>query len=172
MHRPRQISVQEFDRNEIENDANGARDAVFRLARRARVMPNGNLDDARSLLLHQHGNEAMQFTVEGQAFGQVAAQRAQGAAHVLDLHAGDSWRMSSVAEKARQFADHEMVLPVGPQAVNGVEPLVELVEQHGNVGGIVLQIAVHGDDQFAGRPIDAGLERCRLAEVARSANRP
>ena len=43
---------------------------------------------------------------------------------------------------------------------------VKLRKHHGNVGRIVLQITVHGDDDLAFRELNAGLHRRRLPVVS------
>ena len=59
-----------------------------------------------------------------------------------------------------------VVLAVLAPAGADVEALVELREQLGDVGGIVLQVAIHRDDDLAGGEIEAGHHRGGLAEIA------
>ena len=47
-----------------------------------------------------------------------------------------------------------------------IEAFVDLLQQHGNVGWIVLQIAIHRNNDVAGGRLNAGAHGCRLAEVA------
>ena len=63
-----------------------------------------------------------------------------------------------------------MVLAIGPQAQHGVVSFVDFFQEQGDVGGVVLQVAVHGDEDVAGGEVDAGLEGGGLAEVAAQAN--
>src|SRR5262249_29621880 len=76
-----------------------------------------------------------------------------------------------VAQPARQCAIDERVLPVGAQAEDGVVvAALERVEQHRDVGWIVLQVAVHGDDDVPRGEVDAGLHGGRLPQVAPKSN--
>ena len=59
---------------------------------------------ARAVLLGQHRHEAVHLAVERQRLGQVAAQRPQRAAHVLELDAGHL-ADQPVGHQARQLAD-------------------------------------------------------------------
>ena len=71
-----------------------------------------------------------------------------------------------VREDAREVALERVVLPVLAPAAHDIEAFVELREEQGNVGGIVLQVAVHRDDHVAFREVETGHHRGGLAEVA------
>ncbi len=75
-----------------------------------------------------------------------------------------------VGDHRRQPARHERVLAVAPPAGHDVVAGVEGREQARDVGGVVLEVAVHGDDDLAGGVIDAGRERGGLSEVAHQAH--
>ncbi len=130
-----------------------------------RMVLHWNLDEPAAVLLGQHGNEAVHLAVEGEGLGQVAAHGAQRAAHVLDGHSGHL-ADQPVAQEAGYLANEEMILPIGAEAKDGIVALGQLVEQARNVGRIVLQVTVHGDEHVTTGPVDAGLERGGLAEVA------
>src|SRR5437870_10235117 len=59
----------------------------------------------------------------------------------------------------------QAVLAVHPPPADDVEALVELVEEPGDVGRVVLRIAVKGDDDAAAGEVEAGRHRGRLPEV-------
>src|SRR5207253_1039566 len=86
------------------------------------------------------------------------------AAHVFNLYAGDLTDQP-VAGQTRNSAHEEPVLPVRTQTKDRVVSFIEFVQQHGDIGGIVLQVPVHGDENIPARPVDARLQRRRLAEV-------
>ena len=59
-----------------------------------------------------------------------------------------------------------VVLPVLAPAAHDVVALVDLRQQPRDVVRVVLQVAVHGDDDVAAAVVDPGLDCRRLAEVA------
>src|SRR5437660_8328427 len=68
-----------------------------------------------------------------------------------DVCSSDLLADEPVAQEARQLADQPAVLPLGAQAEDGIVALTELIQEHWNVGRIVLQIAVEGNEDFARR---------------------
>jgi hypothetical protein len=60
----RLVRRHKFDRHQIENDFQRARQAVFRLAHRPRVMFDRNLSDARAGPRRIDRNEAMHLAVQ------------------------------------------------------------------------------------------------------------
>jgi hypothetical protein len=107
--------------------------------------------------------------VKRQALRQVAAHDAQRAAHVREGRAG---RLADqpVAAVAGDLAEHKAILAPGTLAEDGVVAVLEFFQQQGQVGRVVLQVAVHGGDDVAAAVIDAGLQRCRLAKVPAQAH--
>jgi hypothetical protein len=71
-----------------------------------------------------------------------------------------------VRDARRNLARQQLVLPVVAPADDQVEAGVDLLQQQRDIGGIVLQVAVHGDEHFAVRMFDAGGHRGRLPVVA------
>ena len=59
-----------------------------------------------------------------------------------------------------------MILALFAPSAGDVEALMDLVHQRGQIGRIVLQVAVHGDDDVAARLIEARRQRRGLPEVA------
>ena len=129
------------------------------------MMVDGDLHQAGTVLLAQHRDETVHLAIQGQSFGQVAAQSPQGTAHVQKSYAGDLANQP-VADPRRNLTQEEMVLTAGPQAQDGIVTLLQLVQQTSDVGRVVLEVAVHGDQHLAARPVNAGLQGRRLAEVA------
>jgi hypothetical protein len=56
-------------------------------------------------------------------------------------------RDQQVRDAARQEARRDPVLAVAPPAADDVEAVVELRDEPADVGGIVLQVAVHRHDR-------------------------
>ena len=73
-------------------------------------------------------------------------------------------------EEPRGDPPRERVAPLRLPAGHEVEALVELRQQAGDLGRVVLEVAVDRDDDVAGRLREAGVERGRLAEVAAQAH--
>ena len=61
---------------------------------------------------------------------------------------------------------HEVVDALLAPAADDVVTLAQLLQEQGNVVGIVLQVAVHGDDVLALGVIEAGGQRRGLPEIA------
>ena len=74
--------------------------------------------------------------------------------------------MEDALGRSRTLAQEEGVLPVLAPAAHHVGAGTNRIEQPRDVGRIVLQVAVHGDQDVAPRPVEAGLQRQGLPEVA------
>ena len=83
----------------------------------------------------------------------------------MDVNAGEPGH-EPVGAAGGNAAHDEVVdalfAPAGDDVVAFFKPL----EEAGDLVGIVLQVAVHGEDEFAGGVVEAGGERRGLAEVA------
>ena len=137
--------------------------AVFRHAVPARPVVDLHLHDARALELHERGQEAVHAAEHGQAPGHVRAHDLQRAAGVGDRPAGHG-RAHGVADLGRD-ALHEAVLALGPPAADHVRAGAVSRKKARDVGRVVLQVGVHGDDDPAPGGLEAGLEGRGLAAV-------
>jgi hypothetical protein len=63
----------------------------------------------------------------------------------------------------------EGILAILAPPGNNVIPFVELCQQARDVGRVVLEVAVHGDDDAARCGVESGSHGCCLAEVAAEA---
>ena len=106
----------------------------------------------------------MHLAVEPDVVQHAAAVGLQRAAVVVQVDAGHDGDQA-VGDAADQHSAR-LVLAVLPPARNDVVALGDLVQQFGDVGGIVLQVGVDGDDDIAPGGIDAGHHGGRLAVVA------
>ena len=91
------------------------------------------------------------------------AIRLQPAVDVVEANAGDD--AGRPVEDAREEPPDERVVPARLPARDEVEALVELREQLGDLGRVVLQVGVDRHDDVAASLEEAGLERSSLAEV-------
>ncbi|MCY1236618.1 hypothetical protein D9M72_492830 [compost metagenome] len=72
----------------------------------------------------------------------------------------------AIGAPGRDLPEQETILPVLSPADQQVElALLDRLDHFGNIGRIVLQVAVKRGDQAPGGSVDAGLHRCRLPEV-------
>jgi hypothetical protein len=74
-----------------------------------------------------------------------------------------------VEDLRRDTPGERVAAPCLP-AADQVEPLVQLREQARNLGRVVLEVGVDGDDDVAVGVCEAGRERRRLAEVLAQAD--
>src|SRR5580658_11184650 len=165
MQRARHVLEQEADREEIEEDAEGAAEAVVALAVLARGVRDGHFADGRAVPAGEGGDEAVHLAVERNVLDDLAAVGLEGGAEVVDVDAGEL-RHHPVGNERGNTAEHEVVGTLGAPSADDVVALFELGEEARNLAGVVLQVAVHGDDELAGGVVEAGGERRGLPEVA------
>ena len=172
VHRTVQKTQQKLHPEQVENHAQGAVDAVLGLAVHAGVVGNRHFDDLGAELCGERRNETVQLAVDFDVADAFAAVNLERAAVIVEVDAGHA-RNQAVGDHRGQLAVDVSVLAVFAPAGNDVDfrPLIEHVQQAGNVGRVVLQIAVEGDDHGAGCRVEAGLHRRRLAVVANQVKR-
>ena len=144
------------------------RETVFGNAEAARMMLDLDLSEARTRELAQCGNEAMHFAVERDILDQLRAvclERAAAVAH------GDTHDLGhdAVGHLGNEYACLA-VLALAAPADRDVVAFLDQGQQHGNVGGIVLQVAVHGHDDLAAGVLDAGGHGGGLPVIAAEAD--
>ncbi len=88
MQRPRRVAGQEEHGQQIEEAAQVARHAVFRLAEPPGVMAHGYLGHAIAQSMRQHRHVAMQIAIESNALDAVAAVDFEAAVHVVQAQPG------------------------------------------------------------------------------------
>ena len=105
----------------------------------------------------------MHLAVEAGLVHDVGAVRLQRAPVVVQADACDA--ADEPVRHARGEAADEVVAALPAPAAHDVVALVDLREQEADVGGIVLEVAVHRHDHGAAGVVEAGGHRRRLAEV-------
>ncbi len=130
----------------------------------ARPVIDGKLGDPEAAVVREHGNEAVQLTVQAQAVHDLGAVRLQAAVHVVEAHSREG--AGDAVEDARQDPPGQPVASIGLPAGDQVEPLVELRQEAWDLGGVVLEVAVDGHDGLALRLVESRDQRRGLAEVA------
>src|SRR5262249_34284557 len=114
-------------------------------------------------------NEAMQLAVELNFAQNLAAIGFEGSAEVVELDAA-KFGHQPICCAARNLA-HEPVVAAGiAPAADEVVAFFDFFEEFWNLFGIMLQIAVHRNDDFTAREIETGFERGCLAKVTAEAD--
>ena len=165
VQRPREVLEQKADGEQIEEDAEGAADAVVALAALALHVLDRNLADGGAVPAGQRGNEAMHFTVERNVVDDFAAIGLVGSAEVVNVHVGELGHQPVGAARGNA-AHHEVVDALLAPAGDDVVALFQLFDKVRNLVGVVLQVAVHGEDELARGVIEAGRKRGRLPKIA------
>ena len=150
---------------EIEEDTEGAADAVVALAGLTIDVADGNFADGSPIPTCKSRDEAVHLAIERDVLDDLAAIGLEGGAKVVNIDAGELCHEPIGA--ARGDAAHDEVVnaflaPSGDDVV----ALFELFDEGGDVVRVVLQVAVHGEDELAGGMIETGGQRRGLAEVA------
>ena len=169
--RPPREEQQRLDRQQVEQDLEDPRQAVFRGAELARVVAHADLGDPRAERDRHRRDEAVHVGIERHPLDDVGAVDLERAAVVADRQPGDA-ADQPVGEHRGQLARQPLVLPVHAPADDEVVALLQLGEHHRDVGRIVLQVAVHGDEEAAARELDPRGHRRGLAVVALEPQHP
>ncbi len=107
----------------------------------------------------------MEFSVERYLAENLTAVGFEGGAEIVNVDAAELGHQP-VGTARGETAEPEIVDAILAPSADDVIALGNFLEEKRNVGRIVLQIAVHGDDVFAASVIETGGEACGLAEVA------
>ena len=89
MKRTGHIAEQKTDGQQIEEDADGARDSIVRLSCQACRIGDGNFADAGSEPGGERGNEAMHLPVKRDILDDFAAVGFEGGAEVVDIDSAE-----------------------------------------------------------------------------------
>src|SRR5262249_6498754 len=155
---------EEADRQQVEEALEHAHHAVLGLPMPAGPVANHDLADAEPARMRQHRDETVQLAVDADLVEHLAAVDPEAAAVVVPAAAGQ--RADHRVEDAAGIDLVPGVVPDLLPAANHVVASIQLVEEAGDLGGVVLEVAVHGEDERAARGLEAGDKRGRLAEIA------
>ncbi len=109
----------------------------------------------------------MHLAVERNILNHLAAIGFECGAEVVNGNAGET-RHDPVGAGRGNAAQDEAVDANFAPAGDDIVTLIELFDKGGNVIGIVLQVAIHGQDEFARGVVKAGRQGRSLAEVRRN----
>ena len=152
------------DGEHIHGGLNGpVAEAVFTDAGDAGSVVYGDFSNAIAHAFYEGGDKPV-HSVEGQeGFLTLAAHGFEGATGVADTVFCEAG-----ADGVREFGGEtlgERVFAVGPVAANEVVAFIEFCQKARDIGGIVLAVAVHQDDDVAFCGVDPGVHGAALAGV-------
>src|ERR1700722_7124630 len=126
---------------------------------------NRNLNDRSSIPRCQRGNEAVQLSVEWHLLEHLATVRFERSPEIVNAHPAQL-RHQPVGAARRNAPEPQIIAAALSPAADNVIAVGNLLEEHGNIGGIVLQVAIHGDNVIPTRMVEACSQSGSLPEVA------
>src|SRR5215831_7884131 len=165
LKRARRVIQQEFDDDQVQKYAYGAADAVVGFSALAFQVFNGNFDDSRAGGAGERRNEAVQLAVELNFLNDFAAVGLEGRAEIVQFYSGEL-RHHPIGGAARDLPHQPVVAArIAPSAYQ-VVAFFDLFKEAGNLFRIMLEVAVHRDNDTAASEVESGLERRCLAKIA------
>ena len=155
VQRARQIAQQKADRNQVKKYAERARDAVVRIAPFAVHIADGHFADRSSVPGCQRRNKAVQLAIERNLLQNLPPVGFECRAEIVDIHTAQLGHQPVGAARWNAPQPEIVDAALAPSA-DDVVTLGDFLQKQRNVGRIVLQVAVHGDDVFAAGVIEAG----------------
>src|SRR5262245_59412419 len=111
------------------------------------------------------GNEPMQLAVQRDLLENLTTVRLESCSKVVDIHSAQL-RHHPVRDSGGNPAQPEVVDALLTPTADDVVALADLLDKHRDIGGIVLQVAIHGDDVLPARVIKSRGQSGSLPEVA------
>ncbi len=158
------IAAQEHHREQIEVAAHVALPPVLGAAGRAAAVAHLDLGDLEAGLGGDHGDVAMELPVDRDGLDDLAPVGLEAAVEVVQRDPG-RLAHGPVEEARRQRLVERILAPLFPAGYQ-VEALRERRREIGDLGRIVLTVAIHGDDVVTAGGGEPVRQRRRLAEVA------
>src|SRR5258706_3250463 len=113
----------------------------------------------------QRRNEAVQLAVERNLLENLAAVCLESGAEVVDIDAAELGH-NPVGNSRREAPQPEVIDALLAPSADDVIALGDFFDEQRDVRRIVLQVAIHGNDEFTAHVIEAGGEAGGLAEIA------
>ena len=164
VHGALEVAGQKEHAQKVNIAASQAPDAILGAARMAGMVLDRHLGDAEALPMGQHGDVAVQFSVQLEVLQHFPAVDFEAAVHVVQLDAGQG-RDGEIGELGWQPLGHG-VLSLCPPGDNQIIAILELGQQLGQLGRVVLKVGIHGDDDISPCPGKAGRHGRHLAKIA------
>src|SRR5208283_2224627 len=165
VQRPRKIFEQEADGNKVEENAEGARNSVMRNTAFPDYVLDRNFDDRRAIPRGQCRDEAVKLSVEWNLSQDFAPVSLTSCAKVVDVNAAQ-FRHEPVGAARRNAPQPEIIDAILAPSDDNVVTLGNLLQEQRDIGRIVLQVAVHGDDVFPAGMVKSSSQAGGLTKVA------
>jgi len=159
------VAKQEADRQQIEEHAEGAGDAVMTLTVLAGRIGDGDLADAGSIPRGKRGDEAVHLAVQGNVLDDFTAVRLEGRAEVVDIDAAER-RHEQIRGTGGDAAQEKIVSTLCAPAADDIISFFQLCQEVGDLLWVVLKVTVHRQDEVPLGVIEACSEGGGLAEVS------
>src|SRR5271165_4032573 len=106
----------------------------------------------------------MEFAVERKVLNGLPAISLEGSAEIVDRDSGELGH-HPIGDAAWQTACQPSVPPLGSPPADDIESFLDFRDEARDLFRVVLQVAIHGDDDVAARNIKTCLECRGLAEI-------
>ena len=164
VQRPAHVLQEKADCQQIEEDAEGAPDAVVALAPHTIQVCDGNLADRSAVPTGQRRNEPVHLSVKRDVLDHFAAIRLEGRAEVVNIDAREPGQ-EPVGASGGNAPGQQVVNALLAPARDHVVSLRELFQEVWDFVRVVLQVAVHSQDELARGIVETGRQGRGLAEV-------
>ena len=165
MQRARHVFQQKTNGHQVEEDPESAADPVMRFPALPDHIRDGDFADAGAIPGGEGRDEAMHLAVQGNVVDDLAAIGLEGRPEVVNVDAREL-RHQPVRAPRGNAPHHEVVDALPAPSADNVVPFFQLFQKQRDLARVVLQIAVHGEDELAFGVIEPGCQRRGLAEVA------
>src|SRR5262249_14580647 len=126
---------------------------------------DGHFTDRGPMPRCQRGDEAVQLAIQWNLLDDFATIRFECGTEVVDIDAAELGHQP-VSAARRDTAQPEIIYAALAPPTDDVVALGNLFEENRNVGRIVLQIAIHGNNVFAASVIKPGSQRGGLPKIS------
>ena len=129
-------------------------DTVLGDAAGARAVVDKDFFDPIALIAEHGGQKAVHTVKDRDFYEGFAPDGAVGTAGI-----GDTVARNPIAVGVGDFgghAPHEVILAFGADATDGIDTGFESFQKSGNIGGVHLEVGIHGDDDLAAGELETG----------------
>src|SRR6185295_16829432 len=155
---------QELDVDEVQQNPERPGKAIVGFAILARDIRNRDFGDCRSAATGQSGNKTVQLAVELDLFDNFTSIGLEGCPEVVHpymAHLGHQ----PVGDEAGKTSRQPVICSLQSPSADDVIALFHFRNKIRNLCRIVLQVAIHGNDDLAASEVKPGLQGSSLAEI-------
>ena len=165
MQGPLSVALEEPDQDQVQDDIERAAQSVLGFPGGARAMINDELRDPRALPGGEDRDESMHLAIEPDPFEHAAAIRLERAAKIVQRDTGEP-RNQAVGNPRWDLPRDQGIVAILPPARHNVVARIELLQEPGDIGRVILAIAIDGHEDLTARLVKRGRQRRGLAAVA------